>query len=396
MPKLSRQLTITQFKNLKAKEKPYVVSDGDNLLIKIMPNGTKFFMYEFRENGKRHRLTLGKYDEISLSEARDKRSKLRSKLNQGESLTKTVEKTKFKAVFEEWYKTKNKLSEKQQFWMKRRFETLLLPKLGEMDIKDISRKDIIAAISPLLEDEKLETADRVLSILSGFFKYALLHEYVDHNIIADIDKKTLLGRREVRHFAYLKNDNEIRAVLMAIKEYFGDLRVKTCAIFQLYTAVRGQNARNAKWSQIDFENCVWHIPASEMKTAKPHEVFLSKSVINLLKTYRERLPLKSELIFPSIKSNVAPLSDNTIRIMLRNLGFNKEMVTPHGFRATFSTIANENIDKHGCNSDVIELCLAHVESNKVKDAYNHAKNLKARARLMQWWSDYLDSLGGFA
>ncbi len=396
MPKLSRQLTITQFKNLKGKEKPYFVSDGDNLLVKIMPNGTKFFMYEFRENGKRHRLTLGKYDEMSLSDARDKRSELRSKLSQGESLTQTAEKTKFRAVFEAWYKTKSKLSEKQQFWVKRRFETLLLPKFGEINIKDISRKDIINALAPLLGDDKQETIRKTLGTLNSFYKFALLHEYVEHNIISDIDKSALIGKKDVRHFAYLKNDDELRAVLMAIKDYFGDIRVKTCAIFQLYTAVRGQNARNAKWSQIDFENCVWYIPASEMKTARPHDVFLSQSVITLLKTYRERLPLKSELIFPSIKSNVAPLSDNTIRIMLRNLGFNKDMVTPHGFRATFSTIANENIDKHGCNSDVIELCLAHVESNKVKEAYNHAKNLKARAKLMQWWSDYLDSLGGFA
>lgn len=396
MPKLSRQLTITQFKNLKGKEKPYFVSDGDNLLIKIMPNGTKFFMYEFRENGKRHRLTLGKYDEMSLSEARDKRSELRSKLSQGESLVQTAEKTKFRAVFEAWYRTKTKLSEKQQFWIKRRFETLFLPKFGEINIKDISRKDIINALAPLLGDDKQETTRKTLGTLNSFYKFALLHEYVEHNIISDIDKSALIGKKEVRHFAYLKNDDEIRAVLMAIRNYFGDIRVKTCAIFQLYTAVRGQNARNAKWSQIDFENCVWHIPASEMKTAKPHDVFLSQSVITLLKTYRERLPLKSELIFPSVKSNVRPISDNTIRSMLRSLGLNNEMVTPHGFRATFSTIANENIDKHGCNSDVIELCLAHVESNKVKEAYNHAKNLKARAKLMQWWSDYLDSLGGFA
>lgn len=392
MPKLSRQLTITQFKNLKPKEKPYFVSDGDNLLIKIMPNGTKFFMYEFRENGKRHRLALGKYDEMSLSEARDKRSELRSKLGQGESLTQTAEKTKFKAVFEAWYKTKGKLSDKQQFWIKRRFETLLLPKFGEMGIKEITRKDIIAALAPLLGDDKQETTRKTLGTLNSFYKFALLHEYVEHNIISDIDKSALIGKKDVKHFAYLKNDDEIRAVLMAIRDYFGDIRVKTCAIFQLYTAVRGQNARNVKWSQIDFENCLWHIPASEMKTAKPHEVFLSKSVINLLKTYRERLPLKSELIFPSVKSNVRPISDNTIRSMLRNLGFNNDMVTPHGFRATFSTITNENIDTHGCNSDVIELCLAHVEKNKVKDAYNHAKNLKARAKLMQWWSDFLDNL----
>lgn len=396
MPKLSRQLTITQFKNLKPKEKPYFVSDGDNLLIKIMPNGTKFFIYEFRENNKRRRLTLGKYDEMSLSEARDKRSELRSKLNQGESLTQTAEKTKFKAVFEAWYKTKSKLSEKQQFWVKRRFETLFLPKFGEIGIKEITRKDIIAALAPLLGDDKQETIRKTLGTLNSFYKFALLHEYVEHNIISDIDKSALIGKKDVKHFAYLKNDDEIRAVLTAIRDYFGDIRVKTCAIFQLYTAVRGQNARNAKWSQIDFENCLWHIPASGMKTARAHDVFLSQSVITLLKTYRERLPLKSELIFPSIKSNIRPISDNTIRSMLRNLGFNNEMVTPHGFRATFSTIANENIDKHGCNSDVIELCLAHVENNKVKDAYNHAKNLKARAKLMQWWSDYLDSLGGFA
>ena len=396
MPKLSRQLTITQFKNLKAKEKPYFVSDGDNLLIKIMPNGTKFFIYEFRENNKRHRLTLGKYDEMSLSDARDKRSELRSKLSQGESLVQTAEKTKFKAVFEAWYKTKSKLSEKQQFWIKRRFETLFLPKFGEINIKDISRKDIINALAPLLGDDKQETTRKTLGTLNSFYKFALLHEYVDHNIISDIDKSALIGKKDVKHFAYLKNDDEIRAVLMAIRDYFGDIRVKTCAIFQLYTAVRGQNARNAKWSQIDFENCLWHIQADEMKMARAHEVFLSKSVINLLKIYRERLPLKSELIFPSVKSNIRPISDNTIRSMLRNLGFNNDMITPHGFRATFSTIANENIDKHGCNSDVIELCLAHVENNKVKDAYNHAKNLKARAKLMQWWSDYLDSLGGFA
>lgn len=392
MPKLSHQLTITQFKNIKPKDKAYFVSDGDNLLIKIMPNGTKFFIYEYKEKDKRRRLTLGKYDEMSLSEARDKRNELRSKLNQGESLVQTAEKTKFRAVFEAWYRTKTKLSEKQQFWVKRRFETLFLPKFGEINIKDISRKDIINALAPLLGDDKQETIRKTLGVLNGFYKFALLHEYVEHNIISDIDKSALIGKKDVKHFAYLKNDDEIRAVLMAIRDYFGDIRVKTCAIFQLYTAVRGQNARNAKWSQIDFENCLWHIPADEMKTAKPHEVFLSKSVINLLKIYRERLPLKSELIFPSLKSNVRPISDNTIRSMLRNLGFNNDMVTPHGFRATFSTIAHERQDEHGQNSDVIELCLAHVENNKVKEAYNHAKNLKARAKLMQWWSDYLDKL----
>lgn len=396
MPKLSRQLTITQFKNLKAKEKPYFVSDGDNLLIKIMPNGTKFFMYEFRENGKRHRLTLGKYDEMGLSDARDKRSELRSKLNQGESLTQTAEKTKFKAVFEAWYKTKSKLSEKQQFWIKRRFETLFLPKFGEVGIKEITRKDIIAALAPLLGDDKQETIRKTLGTLNSFYKFALLHEYVEHNIISDIDKSALIGKRDVKHYAHFTTEVELKNLIKAVKGYFGDERIKVCALFMLYTAVRGENARFATWDEIDFENSLWSIPASKMKNGKAHEVFLTDSVKKLLLDYRASSPLKSELVFPSVKSNIRSISDNTVRSMLRNLGFSNEMITPHGFRATFSTICHERQDEHGQNSDVIELCLAHVEKNKVKDAYNHAKNLKARAKLMQWWSDYLDSLGGFA
>ena len=160
----------------------------------------------------------------------------------------------------------------------------------------------------------------------------------------------------------------------------------------LYTAVRGENARFATWDEIDFKNSLWSIPASKMKNGKAHEVFLSASVKKLLSDYRASSPLKSDLVFPSVKSNIRPISDNTVRSMLRNLGFSNEMITPHGFRATFSTIAHERQDEHGQSSDVIELCLAHVEKNKVKDAYNHAKNLKQRAALMQWWSDFLDGL----
>nr|WP_314378152.1 tyrosine-type recombinase/integrase [uncultured Campylobacter sp.]DAR78002.1 MAG TPA: Integrase [Caudoviricetes sp.] len=383
MPKLSVPLTATQLKNLKPKDKPYFVGDGSNLLIKIMPSGAKFFIYEYKQGAKYKRATIGRVGEMSLAEARQKKSELKTRV-------KTSDKITFREVFEEWIKTKSKISPKQLFWINRRFESLLLPTLGSMQIADIGRKDIIGALFPLLSDEKQETAKKVLGALNGFYKFALLHEYVDHNIIADIDKATLIGRRQIRHFAYFKDESEIRNLIKAVKGYFGNERIKVCALFMLYTAVRGENARFATWDEIKGD--MWKIPASKMKNGKDHEVFLSSSVRKMLSDYRASSPLQSEFIFPSIKSNVRPISDNTVRSMLRNLGFSNEMITPHGFRATFSTIAHERQDEHGQSSDVIELCLAHVEKNKVKDAYNHAKNLKQRAALMQWWSDFLDGL----
>ena len=394
MPKLSSQLTITQVKNLKPKDKPYFVSDSDNLLLKIMPNGNKFFIYEFRNKltNKRQRITIGKLGDISLSEAREKRNELKKQLLDGVDISKDESRTTLRAIYAEWIKTKSKINEKHLFWIKKRFEVLLLPKLGDADIREISRKDVINALAPLLEEEKQETAKRVLGALNGFYKFALLHEYVEHNIIADIDKTALIGRRQIRHFAYFKDEAEIKNLIKAIKGYFGDERIKVCALFMLYTAVRGENARFATWDEIDFKNSLWRISANKMKNGKAHEVFLSASVRKLLSDYRASSPLKSDLIFPSVKSNIRPISDNTVRSMLRNLGFSNEMITPHGFRATFSTIAHERQDEHRQSSDVIELCLAHVEKNKVKDAYNHAKNLKQRAALMQWWSDFLDVL----
>lgn len=392
MPKLSSGLTITQLKNLKPKDKVYFVGDGDNLLIKIMPNGAKFFIYEFKNpNNKRKRLTLGKVGDMSLAEAREKRNELKKQIINKEYAKESGADT-FKAIFKEWIKTKSKISPKQLFWINRRFETLLLPKFENIRIKDISRKDIINALSVLLVDEKQETTKKVLGALNSFYKFALLHEYVEHNIIADIDKNTLIGKQNVRHYAYFKDEKELKNLITAIKGYFGDNRVRVCALFMLYTAVRGENARFATWDEIDFKSSVWKIPANKMKNGKSHEVFLSESVKNMLLKYKQNLPLQSELVFPSVKSNIRPISDNTVRSMLRILGFDNDMITPHGFRATFSTIAHERLDEHKQSSDVIELCLAHIEKNKVKDAYNHAKNLKQRAVLMQWWSDLLDRL----
>lgn len=397
MPKITAPLTNTQIKNTKAKDKIYFISDGDGLLLEVKPNGKKTFVYEFTSpvTKKRRRMTLGEFGVLSLQEAREKRNEVKKINFSGIDALDALKRPDltFENIFKEWIKTKkNKITQKRIFWIERRFEILFLPKLAKIDIKQISRKDIINALNPLIIDDKLESAKKLLSVLNIFWKYAVLHEYAEHNIIADIDKRTLLGNIKTKHFAFLKNDAQIKNLLLNIKEYSGDERVKTCALFQFYTAVRGANARFAKWDEIDFKNKVWQIPAQKTKTNRPHEVFLSKSIIELLSNYKDKCNFKSDFLFPSLRSNTRPISDNTVRAMLRNLGYSNDDITPHGFRATFSTICHERRDEHGQSSDIIELCLAHIEKNKIKDAYNHAKNLKQRTILMQWWSDYLDSL----
>ena len=132
---------------------------------------------------------------------------------------------------------------------------------------------------------------------------------------------------------------------------------------------------------------IWKIPAEKMKMKRVHIVPLSKQVQEVLNELR-LLTGKGRYIFPLPRNNGRCLSENGVRVALRSIGFSKEQITPHGFRAMFSTIVND----HGFNRDVIERQLAHAELNQVRNAYNHAEYLSERANLLQWWADYLENL----
>ena len=164
-------------------------------------------------------------------------------------------------------------------------------------------------------------------------------------------------------------------------------------LFSIYTAARPGEIRHAEWSEIkrvefdSFENVVWDIPAEKMKMKRRHIIPLSRQVIEIL-TECQQLTGNSRFLFPNPRNFNRPMSENGVRVALRSLGFTKEQITPHGFRAMFSTIANE----YEFNRDVIERELAHVPDNVVRGAYNHAEYLPQRVKLMQWWADWLDGL----
>ena len=172
--------------------------------------------------------------------------------------------------------------------------------------------------------------------------------------------------------------------MRAMKAY--PYTVMRCAmLFSVYTFARPGEVRAAEWSEIKGD--VWDIPAGKMKMKRRHIVPLSSQVKAVLEELRP-ITGTSRWLFPSPRNDGHCMSENGVRVALRTIGFTKEQITPHGFRAMFSTIANE----HGINRDVIERQLAHVEGNSVRGAYNHAEYMPERVRLMQWWADYLDVL----
>ena len=143
--------------------------------------------------------------------------------------------------------------------------------------------------------------------------------------------------------------------------------------------------RYAEWKEIDLEKAEWKIPSEKMKMKRPHIVLLATQTIEVLDELKV-LTGDGRYLFPSLRSRERPLSSETMRVALRSMGYRKEEITPHGFRAMASTVLNEN----GFMPDIIERQLAHVEKNKVRAAYNHAEYLDQRREMLQWWGNWLD------
>lgn len=151
--------------------------------------------------------------------------------------------------------------------------------------------------------------------------------------------------------------------------------------------VRPGELRRAEWAEIDLDAAEWRIPAEKMKARQPHRVPLSQQAVTIL---RELYPLtgRGQWVFPGVCAKGEPMSENTINAALRRLGYDKDAMTAHGFRAIASTVLHEQ----GWPSDIIERQLAHAERNKTKAAYNRAQYLPERRKMMQAWADYLDGL----
>jgi len=388
-------LTDPAIRHAKPREKQYKLSDEKGLYLLVNQAG-KYFRLDYRFAGKRKTFALGVYPEVTLKEAREKRDEARKKIADGidpaqqrkAAKVMQAEQTSnsFEAIAREWHgRFTPSWAEGHAKKVIRRLELYIFPWLGSRPIAEITAPELLAVLRRIESRGILETAHRTQQNCGQVFRYAIATGRAERDPSADL--RGALAPAKHNRMATITNPKKIGELLRALDGYQGTL-VAECALkLAPLVFVRPGELRQAEWSEIDFDKAEWRIPAAKMKMKEAHIVPLSRQALAIL---RELQPLtgNSRYVFPSVRTNARPMSENTVLAALRRMGYTKEEMTGHGFRAMASTILHEQ----GWPTDVIERQLAHAERNSIKAAYNHAQHLPERRKMMQAWADYLDSL----
>ena len=402
MARTIKPLTATQINQAKPKVKDYKLSDGGGLFLLITKRGTKLWRMKYIINKKEKLLSLGSYPDVTLSKARELREENKQLIANGinpndlkreKKETIKQEELKSKNTFknlaiERLEKQKDTISETHYKRTITAFENDCFEYIGHKNIDDIIAKDIIIIMQIMNNRGVNDSARKLFYAIGKTFKWAVANGYAERNPCADILLEEILGKVSKKHYPTITDDKGIKELLTSIYSYTGETSTQYSLLMLAYTFVRPINVRLALWSEINLKAKQWVIPAKKMKTKDEFIIPLSNTLIELLQEIR-LYSGDSKYLFPSTKSKSTPLSDGALLGAIRRMGYTKEEFTPHGFRAMFSTIAHE---KSHFKYDVIETQLAHSIGNSVSQAYNRAKYLDERVKLMQWWSDYLDEV----
>ncbi|RLT87698.1 MULTISPECIES: tyrosine-type recombinase/integrase [unclassified Ketobacter] len=398
---LKEKLTDLQVRQSSPKEKDYWLDDGGSLRLLVKANGTKCWRYNYRFQGKQKTFSIGIYPEVTLSQAREARRNAKQDIQNGidpsqkkqtlkRQQTQSSENT-FQALAKEWWSHQSGTwtpDHASRVWTRLRDNSFAI--IGARAIEDISPQDIIYVIRQIEQRDALDVAKRVLQDINRVFRFAITSGRLKYNPASDLHD--VRKKRKTTHRASLPK-HELPEFLRALETYEqrGRRLTKLAIELLVLTFLRPGELRGARWEEFDFNQAIWRIPGSRMKMGTEHLVPLSQQALKILEQLKP-ISGKYDLVFPSERRRTHPMSDNTMRRAIFKLGYEgndatKSKVTPHGFRATASSILNEV----GFNRDAIERQLSHMERNGVRAAYtHHAEYLDERTRMMQWWADYLD------
>ena len=390
------KLTDPIIKAAKPKEKPYKLSDGQRLTLLIQPNGSKWWRYRYRINGKEKMLSIGTYPDVTLKKAREMRVAADDLLKQGtdpsqhrqeqKQIAAIATENSFESVARQWWNHwKHARTERHADYVIRRLEADIFPVIGNKPIHSITAPILLMAIKKIESRGALDIAKRVLSTCGQVFRYAVGHGLAERNPAADIKPSDVLKPTIKANYARL-DQKDLPELLQKIEKYDGQPLTRIALQLMVLTFVRTGELIGARWDEIDIVSRQWRIPAERMKMRSPHIVPLSSQSLTLIKELRA-LALDDVILFPSERRDGKTMSNNTILYALYRLGYHGRM-TGHGFRGIASTILHER----GYNHEYIELQLAHSPRDAVSAAYNHALYLDQRAKMMQEWADYLDKL----
>ena len=392
-------LTDTAIKSLRSQKKLYKVSDRDGMYVVVQPSGAIVFRYDYRLNGRRETLTLGRYgpDGLSLARAREKLIDAKRAISEGRSPAqekqhdkrRLKEAKRFGEFGEKWFQ-ESRMAESTRAMRRSIYERDILPTFRNRLLTEITPDDLRMMCGKVKDRGAPATAVHVRDIVKLIFAFAILHgekvanpadEVGPASIATFVPKDRSLSPAEIRvMLGQLEHVPTLPTIRLGMKLF-------------LLTMVRKSELQDATWDEVDFENAVWSIPKERMKRSKAHNVYLSQQAVDIfiaLKTCAGN----SRYVLPSRYDADAPMSRATFNrittavvVRAKKEGLPLEPFTVHDLRRTGSTLLNEL----GFNSDWIEKCLAHEDGRSSRGVYNKAEYEHQRRHMMQEWSNMLDA-----
>ena len=394
-------LTHIQISNAKPKEKAYKMADADALYLVVRPSGAKVWRMNYRYLDRQKTLYFGSWPDVGIASARELRDEARKKLVAGldpaaekkvaRITQKIAQDNTFKAIAEEWL-VKIEREERAPVTLRkvRWLLDIAEPMIGSRPISKLTAQEILAVLRKVEANGRYESARRMRSVISRVFRYAIATARADRDLAADL--RGALITPKVKHHAAITAPKEVGALLRAIDGYTGHELTAVALRLTPHLFVRPGELRQAEWAEIDPDDAVWSIPAEKMKMRRSLCVPLSRQVLAMLEELHA-LTGHGKYLFPSFRTPHRCMSENTVSAALRRLGYSREEMTAHGFRATAATLLNQMGMWH---PDAIERQLAHLDTNATRRVYTRGEYWDERVRMMQHWSDYLDELQGGA
>ncbi|GHU18723.1 integrase [Betaproteobacteria bacterium] len=390
-------LTDTAIKSAKPAEKRQTMFDGGGLYLEVSPAGGKLWRLKYRFDGKEKLLALGKYPEVTLKDARERRDEARKLLANGTdpgAVKKAQKAAKleraantFEAVAAKWFeKWKTEVTIKTATNQWDRLAKHIMPFLGDCPIADIDAPKILAALRPLEARGTGDTLDKAKMAISLIMRFAVQNGWAQGDPVPSL--RGAFKAAPEKHMAAIIDPMKFGQLLRDIDRYPGSPSVTSALKLLPLAFCRPGELRAMLWADIDLDKAEWKYTAS--KTRTEHLVPLARQAVAIL---TELFPItghdKTGFVFPGMRPG-RMLSDAALNAALRTLGYDTQTeVTGHGFRATARTLLAEEL---GFDPLIIEHQLAHRVPDNLGTAYNRTRYLPQRKAMMQTWADYLDKL----
>jgi integrase len=386
------KLTDLVCRSAKPTPKVRKLSDGGGLQLWIQPGGSRQWRLAYKFDGKQKVLAIGPYPIVSLVEAREARDEAKRLLFEGvDPNVRKKEEQKpadtFRNIAAEYVEKITREGRAERTLSKNNWLLgMANDTFGDLDIKEIGAPKILEALRLVEARGCYESARRMRSTVGSVFRYAMATARADTDPTIALRDALIRPQRTSR--AAIIEPEAVGGLLRAVDGFEGHFTTRAGLQLMALLFPRPGELRFAEWPEFDFETAIWTVPASRMKMRRPHKSPLSRQAVEILTELRT-LNGDRRFVLPGMRSSDRPMSDSAMNAALRRMGFAKDEMTPHGFRATAATLLNESGKWH---PDAVERQLAHIDDNEIRRAYTRGEYWEERTRMMQWWADYLDEL----